>query len=91
MACICAGRSRGLLRVTVRGRLTSRDMGRLEHACAPALIDHRPRLEVDLGRVTGLDDTAFAVVQQMASRGVRIIHPRGAAIRDPGLGPSTGK
>jgi hypothetical protein len=47
-------------------------------------------LEVDLGRVTGLDDTAFAVVQQMASRGVRIIHPRGAAIRDPGLGPSSG-
>ena len=79
MARIHIHRRRELLRVRVKGRLTRQDMGRLEHACAPALIDHTPALEVDLADVTGLDETAFALVQRMEQRGVRIIRPTGGA------------
>jgi hypothetical protein len=76
MARIRAVRTPELLRVIVSGRLLSGDMGRLEHACSPALVNDSPRLEVDLAAVTLLDRTASAVVEQIAQRGVRIIQPR---------------
>jgi anti-anti-sigma regulatory factor len=55
--------------VTIIGRLTAHDMGRLEHACAPALITAAPQLEIDLRRVTSMDPTALAVLQRMQLRG----------------------
>lgn len=55
--------------VTVAGRLTAYDMGRLEHACSPALITAAPQLEIDLRRVTFTDPTAAAVLQKMRARG----------------------
>ena len=60
-------------RVTLTGRLTATDMGRLEHACADALLLRAPLLEIDLRRVTHTDRTAAAILQQLANRGATII------------------
>jgi hypothetical protein len=50
-------------------------MGRLEHACAPALVSHPPNLELDLRRVTNADATAGAVIERISQRGARITGP----------------
>ena len=55
--------------VTLTGRLTSTDMGRLEHACSRALLTAAAHLEIDLRGVTHTDATAAAVLQQMTKRG----------------------
>jgi anti-anti-sigma regulatory factor len=55
--------------VIVSGRLTATDMGRLEHACSPALVNLRPRLEIDMRNVTYTDETAAAVLRRMVQRG----------------------
>jgi hypothetical protein len=44
-------------------------MGRLEHACSPALTSRALRLEIDLRGVTASDETATAVLQRMIDRG----------------------
>ena len=59
--------------VVVSGRLSAADMGRLEHACAPALLHHPSPLELDLKGVTSADDTARAMVARMRARGARVI------------------
>jgi hypothetical protein len=48
-------------------------MGRLEHACAPALVTHEMDLEIDLRGATSIDRSAAAVLAFMASRGARIL------------------
>ena len=63
------------LRVSVTGRLTMNDMGRLEHACSPALVSHPLKLRLDLRTVTGLDATARALVDRFAARGAVVIAP----------------
>jgi hypothetical protein len=55
--------------VVVTGRLTSADMGRLEQACAPALVSDPLWLEIDLRGVTLTDPTAVALLRQMVARG----------------------
>jgi anti-anti-sigma regulatory factor len=74
-----------LTRVTIAGRLTGRDMGRLEHACSRALASHPIHLELDLRQVTYLDSTAQAVLRQLAHRGARIHPPNQQPT--PGLEP----
>jgi hypothetical protein len=64
-------------RVTVAGRLLAADLGRLEHACAPALTDRAIALEIDLRRVTDVDSIARAVLHRMSGRGARIHYPPG--------------
>jgi hypothetical protein len=76
MARIRAGRHGDMLRVTISGRLSLDDMGRLEHACAPALTSDQPNLELDLRRVTHTDATAAAVLDRLGRRGVRVTPPR---------------
>jgi hypothetical protein len=61
------------LRVRVAGRLTMEDMGRLEHACAPALVRHPLQLELDLRAVTSLDATARAVIGCFTARGATVV------------------
>jgi anti-anti-sigma regulatory factor len=61
-------RAAGLL-VVLRGRLTAADMGRLEQACAPALVSDPLQLEIDLRHVTHTDSTAAAVLERMVARG----------------------
>jgi ribosomal protein S3 len=60
-------------RVRVTGRLTASDMGRLEHACADALLSRALRLQIDVSRVTETDQTAAAILQRLANRGALII------------------
>jgi hypothetical protein len=80
----------GSTRVTVAGRLLAADMGRLEHACAPALTDKAITLDVDLRRVTELDLTARAVLHRMCGRGARIRYPPGLPVfAAPGNAPAT--
>jgi hypothetical protein len=62
----------GGVRVKVTGRLTAADIGRLEHACAPALITEALALDLDLRGVTESDRIAELVVNRMATRGARI-------------------
>lgn len=61
-----------MLRVTIVGRLQSRDVGRLEHACAPALLSHRAPLELDLRRLTSADETAVAMLTRLVRRGAQV-------------------
>jgi hypothetical protein len=65
----------------VTGRLTAADVGRLEHACAPALLTEDLALDIDLSEVTESDEIAALIVNRMASRGARITHP--PALRAP--------
>ena len=55
-------------------------MGRLEHACADALLSRPTRLEIDLRRVTETDRTAAAILQQLANRGAIIIGSVGSVL-----------
>jgi len=59
------------LRIT--GKLTAGDMGRLERACAKALMCKRLRLELDLRQVTWMDLTARAVIELLERRGATVI------------------
>lgn len=73
MARLRAAQRKGVLRVTVSGRLTGADMRRLERACGPALISEPPNLELDLQAVTYVDATAHAIISRIASRGARVL------------------
>ena len=58
--------------VIITGRVTAADMGRLEHACAPALVVQPSPLELDLRRVTSVDAIAHAILRRMVDRGARV-------------------
>lgn len=73
MARLRAAQRKGVLRITVSGRLTGADMRRLERACGPALISEPPNLELDLQAVTYVDATAHAIISRIASRGARVL------------------
>lgn len=74
-------------RVTVSGRLSAADMGRLEHACSPALTDRAAALDIDLRRVTDIDPTARAVLHRLETRGARLFYPpHGSVTRTAGDG-----
>ncbi len=75
MARIRSARHGDLLRVKISGRLSIGDIGRLEHACAPALTSHEANLELDLRRVTDIDATATAVLERISQRGARVARP----------------
>jgi hypothetical protein len=63
----------GYIRVKVTGRLTAGDLGRLEHACAPALTTETILLDIDVSGVTESDETATLFVRRMGTRGARIV------------------
>jgi anti-anti-sigma regulatory factor len=73
MGRIRSERKGAITRVIITGDLTAVDMGRLERACAPALVAHPPPLEIDLRGVASADRTAAAVLAQFVHRGARII------------------
>jgi anti-anti-sigma regulatory factor len=75
MARIKINRTTDNTRIRIAGRLTAADMGRLEHACAAALIVHPLRLKIDVGAVTEMDATAAAVLAQLSARGA-VIQPQ---------------
>lgn len=73
MARIRAERKGAMTRVTITGELSAGDMGRLERACAPALVAHPAPLELDLRGVISADRTAAAVLTNIIHRGARVI------------------
>jgi hypothetical protein len=75
MARIRSSRRGAVTCVTVTGKLAASDMGRLEHACAPALTDPTAALNIDIRGVTALDGTATLVLGHLVIRGARICYP----------------
>ena len=73
VARIYVSRHEDRIRVRLTGPLRPADMGRLEHACAPALIRHLVALEIDIRGVRDMNRSALAVLHKMAERGARII------------------
>ena len=61
--------------MTISGRLTTADIGRLEHACSTALTSQNPNLDIHLGQVNEVDTLAAMFLQRLAARGARIISP----------------
>jgi hypothetical protein len=75
MARIRTSRRGGATCVTVTGKLTATDLGRFEHACAPALTAPAAALHIDLRGVTDLDRIADVFLRHMLNRGARICCP----------------
>jgi hypothetical protein len=75
MARIRSSRRDAATCVVVTGKLAASDMGRLEHACAPALTDPTSALNIDLRGVTDLDATAKVLLGYMSTRGAHISYP----------------
>jgi anti-anti-sigma regulatory factor len=75
MARISVRRSAERTCITISGRLTAADMGRLEHACGAALTRQTMPLDIDVSRVTAMDVTAAAILRRLAERGARIDSP----------------
>jgi anti-anti-sigma regulatory factor len=74
-------------RVSIAGRLTASDMGRLERACAGALTSHPLRLHIDLRGVTAMDRTAAAVLARLIDRGAVIEPAPHATVVQKSSGP----
>ena len=79
MATISVVRTGGLYRLTLEGRLTARDLGRLERACGEALEQRPAPLELDVERVLSIDDAARSYLERLCARGALIqgsVNPR---------------
>jgi hypothetical protein len=66
-----AGRS---YRVSLKGRLLAVDLKHLERACRHALEHRFLPLELNLERVTEIDETARAYIERLRMRGARVRH-----------------
>lgn len=62
----------GRWRVTVVGRLEASDLRRLERTCAPALEHYPTPLDLELDRLTGLDEPARLFVSRLMERGATL-------------------
>jgi len=62
----------GRYRVTVSGRLTGQDLGRLERLCGPALEHETPPLALRLTRVSTIDPSARAYLDRLVRRGATL-------------------
>lgn len=76
MATISVTRGERQYRVTIRGRLGARDLKRLEHACRDALPHERVAIELDVERVTAMDDAARTYLERLQARGARLMGAR---------------
>ena len=64
--------SRAVLEVSLSGRLTATDLSRLEHACRQVLTGHPLMLQIDLSRVTHIDEAAGAFLDRLIKRGATV-------------------
>jgi hypothetical protein len=62
----------GRWQVTIVGRLEATDLRRLERTCAPALERNPAPLDLQLDRVTGLDEPARLFVARLMERGAML-------------------
>ena len=72
MARISVARVGEIYRIRLKGRLWAGDLKRLERACSSALQQKLVPLELDIQKVTGLDDAAQAYLERLHRRGARI-------------------
>jgi hypothetical protein len=72
VAKIAVARIGNTFRIRLRGRLTAGDLKRLERACGLALQQKLVPLELDIGNVTAVDDTAQAYLNRLLARGASI-------------------
>lgn len=72
MARISVARSGGNYHITLEGRLTAADLGRLERSCGSALEHKLAPLEVNVERVLTIDDAARSYLERLSARGARI-------------------
>lgn len=73
MARISVAQKAGRYRVTLAGRLAAVDLKRLERACRYALEHHQVPLELNLMRVTDIDNAARTYLERLRARGARIL------------------
>jgi len=72
MATIAVTQVGDRFRIVLRGRLTSRDLKRLERACHQALQQKNAPIELDLDRLVAIDPAARAYVERLRARGASI-------------------
>jgi hypothetical protein len=89
MAKISVGRTASGYRVMLEGRLSAADLKRLERACRFALEHKFLPLELDLAKVTSIDDAARFYVERLRSRGARIENERHESSQPATRGPDT--
>jgi hypothetical protein len=58
--------------ITLRGRVSGRDLGRLERLCGPALEQERLPLTLCLKHASVIDGTARRFFEQLAERGAEL-------------------
>jgi len=73
MARISVAQKAGRYRVTLAGRLAAVDLNRLERACRYALEHQRVPLELNMRRVTDIDDTARIYIERLRARGAHVL------------------
>jgi hypothetical protein len=81
MARITVVRASPTYRVAIRGRISARDLARLEHACGPALEEKDIPVELRLDSATSIDDAAAAYVERLCARGARLDASGAALVR----------
>jgi hypothetical protein len=63
------------LRVRIVGRLGAADLRRLETACGPALEKRKLALELNLRKVSAVDESATEFLRQLRARGATVLEP----------------
>jgi len=72
MATITVARRGTLHRLIIRGALGAKDLKRLEHACRDALQHQHLPIEIDLTRVTTMDESAKTYLHRLETRGAAL-------------------
>jgi hypothetical protein len=89
MAKISVGRTASGYRVMLEGRFSAADLKRLERACRYAFEHKFLPLDLDLGRVTSIDDAARFYLERLRSRGACIQNEPRASSQPAMRGPET--
>ena len=72
MATILVGRRGVLHRLVIKGSLAAKDLKRLEQACHEALQHKHLPIEIDLSKVTTMDESAKTYLHRLETRGASL-------------------
>jgi hypothetical protein len=76
MAKISVARAGDHYRITLDGRLSAGDLRRLERACRYALEQKRVPLEINLDKVSMVDQVAQTYLERLRARGAHVVGDR---------------
>jgi hypothetical protein len=76
MAKISVARAGDHYRITLDGRLSAGDLRRLERACRYALEQKHVPLEINLDKVSMVDDVAQTYLERLRARGAHVVGHR---------------